>query len=70
MQPRLRIAGLLLCIDVPDNVVWKAEDAVARAPRHLGETFGLGLVLEGVAWEVDTCTTESVAGHVSFAARS
>lgn len=49
----LCVATLLLGVDVPDDVVGKTNDLVAGALGHLGETFGLGLVLESVAREVD-----------------
>jgi hypothetical protein len=42
------VSGLLIRVHVPDNIVGQAEDLVARAPGHLGETLGLGLVFEGV----------------------
>ena len=47
------IAGLLVRVDVPDDVVGQAEDFVARALGHLCESFGFGLVLECVTREVD-----------------
>lgn len=40
---------------MPDNVVGQTIDAIAGALGHFGEAFGLGLVLESVAWEVDAC---------------
>jgi hypothetical protein len=49
----LFVAALLLGVDMPNNVVGEAVDAVTRTLGHLGKTFGLGLVLEGVAGEVD-----------------
>lgn len=39
---------------MPYNVVWQANDLVTCSLGHLTETFCLGLVLESVAWEVDT----------------
>lgn len=50
---RLCITGLLLGVDVPDNIVGQTKDFVSRPLGHFGETFGLGLVLEGVTREVD-----------------
>lgn len=38
---------------MPDNVIGKANDLVACSLGHLGESFGLSLIFEGVAWEVD-----------------
>lgn len=49
----LCVATLLLGVDVPDNVVGETNDLVTGALGHLGETLGLGLVLESVAGEVD-----------------
>jgi len=51
----LSIPRLLLCVNMPYNVVWKTVDTVAGALGHLCEAFGFGLVFEGVAREVDTC---------------
>lgn len=51
----LGVASLLLRVNVPDNVVWKTVDSVASTFGHLGESFCLSLVLEGVAGEVDAC---------------
>jgi len=50
---------------MPNNVIRQAKDAVTGAPRHLGEAFCLGLVLEGVAGEiyagaVDICLDDDV----------
>ena len=52
---RLCITGLFLGVDVPDNVVGQTKDFVSCPLGHLGEPFGFGLVLEGVAREVDAC---------------
>lgn len=51
----LCVSWLLVRVDVPDDVVGQAVNSVAGSLGHLGETFCLGLVLEGVAWEVDAC---------------
>jgi len=50
----LCVTALLIGVDVPDDVVGQAVDAVPGALGHLGEAFCLGLVLEGVAREVDS----------------
>ena len=42
------VSGLLVRVYVPDNIVGQAEDLVACALGHLGKSFGLGLVFEGV----------------------
>lgn len=47
------VARLLIRVNVPDDIVGQSEHAVARALRHLGEAFCLGLVLECVGGEVD-----------------
>ena len=49
-----RISGLFLCVDMPNNVVWKTDNLVLGALSHLGETFRLGLVFKCVAGEVDS----------------
>ena len=40
---------------MPDHVIGKTEDAVARPLGHFGKAFCFGLVFEGVAGEVDAC---------------
>lgn len=47
------VAGLLVGVDMPNDVVGQANDLVASALGHLGETLGFGLVLERVRGEVD-----------------
>lgn len=49
-----QVAGLLVGVDVPDHVVGQTDNLVAGALGHLGESLGLGLVLEGIRGEVDT----------------
>jgi hypothetical protein len=49
----LCVAGLLVGVNMPDDVVRETNDFVSGALGHLCETFCLGLVLEGVAREVD-----------------
>jgi hypothetical protein len=51
----------LFGIDMPDHIVRQAIHAVSSALRHLRETLGFSLVLEGVAREVD-----AGAVHVGF----
>jgi hypothetical protein len=50
---KLSIAGLLVGIDMPDDIVGQPVDAVARALCHFGEPLRLGLVLKSVAGEID-----------------
>lgn len=49
----LRVPWLLLGVNVPDDVVWQADDLITGSLGHLCKTLGLCLVLECVAWEVD-----------------
>ena len=49
----LCVARFLLGVNVPDDVVGQAKDAVAGPLGHLRKAFGVGLVLEGVSGEVD-----------------
>lgn len=49
----LRVPWFLVRVDVPDDVVGQTVDAVACALCHFGEPFRLGLVLKGVAGEID-----------------
>jgi len=49
----LHVAALLLGVDMPHNIVWQAVDTISSSLGHLGEPFGLCLVLKCVAWEVD-----------------
>jgi hypothetical protein len=56
-RPASHVAGLLVLIDVPHDVIGQPVHAVAGAPRHLGEALRLGLVFERVAWEVYAWTS-------------
>lgn len=49
-----QVARLLIRVDVPHDVVGQTDDLVAGTLRHLGESFGLGLVLKRVRGEIDT----------------
>lgn len=51
----LCVSALLVCVDVPYHVVGQTPDTVPCALGHLCETFCLGLVLEGIAWEINAC---------------
>ena len=51
----LLVAGLFFCIDVPDDVVWKAIDTVTGSFRHLGKALSFGLIFESIAWEINAC---------------
>lgn len=51
-----QVSRLLFRVDVPDHVVGQTNDLVAGTLGHLGEALGLGLILESVGGEVDTCT--------------
>lgn len=62
MDRVLEIAALLLRVNMPHNVIGQAVYAVTGAFGHLGEALRLRLVLEGVAWEVDTWPV--LASHV------
>lgn len=57
---RLCIPGLLICVNMPDDIVWQAVYSVTGTFRHLGKAFCFGLVLESVAREVDACAILSV----------
>ena len=48
------IPGLLIGIDVPDDVIRETDDLIPGSLGHLGKALCLGLVLERVAGEVDT----------------
>lgn len=54
-ENHLRVPGLLVRVDVPDDVIRQSVYSVACSLGHLGEAFCLGLVLEGIAWKIDTC---------------
>lgn len=49
------VSGLLLSVNVPYDVVGQTDDTVTGALGHLGKALCLGLVLEGVTREVDSC---------------
>jgi hypothetical protein len=53
------IAGFLVRVDVPDDVIWKSKDTVAGALGHFGKAFSLGLVFESVTREVDSCRAKT-----------
>jgi len=48
-----QIPRFLIRINMPNDVIREADDLVSGSPGHLGETFRLGLVFEGVAGEID-----------------
>jgi len=50
----LSVTGFLLGINVPHHVIRQSVHAIAGSLGHLRESFRFGLVLEGVAGEVDT----------------
>jgi hypothetical protein len=54
-QHALRITGLLVGIDMPNNVIWQTNYFISRPLSHLRESFRLSLILKCVAWEVDSC---------------
>jgi len=58
LAPCSRVPGLLFRVNVPDDVIGEAVDAVPGALGHFREALGFGLVFEGVAWEVDACRHE------------
>lgn len=49
----LSVAALLFGVDMPNNVIGKAVDLVAGALGHFSKSLCLGLVLKGIAGEVD-----------------
>lgn len=51
----LYVATLLIGINMPYDIIRKTDDFKASTFRHLGKSFGFGLVLEGVSGKVDTC---------------
>ena len=57
---------LLGGVNVPDNVAGQADDLVSGPLGHPREALGLGLVLEGVAGEVDAWRSSQ---HQSFRSR-
>lgn len=61
---QLCVARFLVRVDMPDDVVRETNDFVSGSLGHLCETLRLGLVLEGVGGEVDTCGYKSaLASH-------
>lgn len=51
----LSVAGLLVGVSVPYDVVGQAKHLLACTLGHLCEAFCLGLVFEGVRGEIDAC---------------
>lgn len=64
---RLCVAGLLVRVDVPYDVVRQTVDPISCPLGHLGETFRLCLVLEGIGGEVDAYSEAIVSDEVSTA---
>jgi hypothetical protein len=54
----LRIARFLVSINVPDDIIGQAINTITSALGHLGKAFSLGLILKGVAREVDAGTVD------------
>jgi hypothetical protein len=48
------IAGFLVCIDVPDDVIRETYNLVASSLGHFGKAFSLRLILKCVCWEIDS----------------
>lgn len=57
---QLSVARFFFGINMPDDVVWQADDLVSGPLSHFGEAFCFGLIFEGVAGEVDTYHQTSV----------
>lgn len=53
VKRNLGIAALLFGVDMPNNVVGKTVDLVPGTLGHFSKSLGLGLVLKGIAGEVD-----------------
>jgi hypothetical protein len=49
------IAGFLVGVSVPYDIVRQAKYFFARTPGHFGEAFCLGLVFKSVRGEVNAC---------------
>jgi len=49
----LCIPWFLLGVDMPHDIIGEPVNAVAGSFSHFREAFCFGLVLKGVAWEVD-----------------
>lgn len=54
MVEKLSIAWLFFRVNMPDNVVWETEDAIACSFGHLCETLRFRLIFKCVARKVDT----------------
>lgn len=61
---QLRITGLLLGVDMPDNVIRQAVNTISRPLCHLRKSFRLGLVFKGVAGEIDAWWDFSMSARV------
>jgi hypothetical protein len=57
----LSVTWLLVCVDVPDYIVWKPVNTIAGALGHLCKALSFGLVLESVARKVDSCINVSMS---------
>ena len=56
-----RVAALLVCVNVPHDVIRQTEDAISGSFGHLCEAFSFGLVLKRVAGKIDTYTSCQLA---------
>ena len=52
----LQIALLLLSIDMPNDIIWQADDLIPSPVGHGCKALSIGLVLEGVGGEIYTYT--------------
>lgn len=50
----LQITLLFLRIDMPNDVIWQANDLISSTVGHGRKTLRIGLVLKGVAGEINT----------------
>lgn len=57
----LGVSGFFIGVNMPYDIVREAVHLVASSLGHLRKSFGLGLVLEGIAREVDAWRTKSAA---------
>ena len=58
---QLCVAGFLLRVDMPYDVVGETDYLVTSSLSHFGESLRLGLIFKCITWEVDACRIQSVS---------
>ena len=63
LPPSLQITLLLLCVNMPDYVIWQPYNLIASPVGHCSEAFRIGLVFESITREVDAYNPTSLVKY-------